>query len=480
MMRCWPLLSLSCLILCSSCGDHTTPPSHRNSSDDHPTIAEKIAHYQQENEQAQRNHDAKTFAENSLEINYLSELQKLPAEGDAPAREMLESKYTILRQVLADQLAARQDSGAVAAGRPSSYGLNGTMKIEVKDQVFSGPDFTSVYHPLVLDEVNKVYRDFGDLYVSANIDAKGDPVAKELRVRKPWSGYWYPFGNNWLYTGDSSPLAKLDRVLHKKGINSQITEAEKQRYAGFQPDSWEGLCDAWSLAAIMMPEPIAGRTIEGEFFSIADLKAIYTFSHLRYSKKQYGMSYRGDAETDGTFQDIKPEAFHKLALHFLGDENRAFVIDDMPGVQVWNKPLYRYRWLIWQDPTYDYAFLVRGYAWLVKERQQETEELTKNSDVVAPIYEYRLYVDKNYKKDGAYRVVAGQWLGESFDNHPDSVTVPQLNGTVGSHNAEFNKYIDEVESLFIKPGRALAPEEPKETAKEHKHRHRSDKNKTEA
>jgi hypothetical protein len=107
--------------------------------------------------------------------------------------------------------------------------------------------------------------------------------------------------------------------------------------------------------------------------------------------------------------------------------------------------------VIWQDPKYDYAFLVRGYPWLVKERQKESEELTKVRDVVAPIYTYRLYVDKKYKKDGAYRVIAGQWIEDSYVNHPDSVTIPVLDGKFGAHNDEFNKYLEIFKKSLMAP-----------------------------
>ncbi len=451
----WHLVSLSCLLLCGSCGITEKNKINKNSAEQsrekEPLVAQ-IKKIQQEITAALKEKDFATYGEKKLTINYLNELQRLPADAQGEERAMLVSKYEVLRQILADELLSSLHSFSEKSPEKESATSKLTvMKIEKKDVPYDGPDFTSVYHPLVLDEVNKVFRDFGDLYVSASLDPKLEPVPQELRVKKPWSGYWYPFGDDILYREQDAPLAKYERMLRAMGYEAKITESERQRYAGFKPDSWEGLCDAWSLAAINAPEPSAGRTIHGEYFSIADQKALLTFAHLRYSKKMYGMSYRGDAESDGTYQDLKPEAFHKLILHFLGVEKRAFIIDDMAGVQVWNKPLYRYRWILWQDPDHDYAYLVRGYPWLVKERQKETDELTKTKDAVAPIYNYRLYVDKNFKKQGGYRVVAGQWLGESYVNHPDSATIPEVKGSIGSHNPEFNKYIEIFSKEFMTP-----------------------------
>ena len=175
-----------------------------------------------------------------------------------------------------------------------------------------------------------------------------------------------------------------------------------------------------------------------------------TFSHLNYPKKRYGISYRGDAETDGTYQDIKPEAFHRIITQVLGKEKRAVVVDYMAGVQVWNKPLYRYRWKIRKDPTIANAFLVVSYPWLVKERNRQEDSLTSNADSIAPVYKYRLYVDKQVKRKGKYKVIAGQWLGDSYYNHPDSVAYIAAKGDIGSHNPEFNKYLSLYKDLFLK------------------------------
>ena len=184
------------------------------------------------------------------------------------------------------------------------------------------------------------------------------------------------------------------------------------------------------------------KVLEGIEFTIADQKALLTFSHLKANKKVFGIPYKGNAKTDGTYQDIRPEAFHQLVVTALGKEKKAIVIDDVAGVQVWNKPLYRFRWKIEKDPNFDFAFLVRAWPLLIKERNRETDEPTSKNDVLAPNYQYRLYVDKNIQKNGKYKVIAGQWVGESFRNHPDTVTYPSEGEELGSHNPEFNKHIE--------------------------------------
>ena len=93
---------------------------------------------------------------------------------------------------------------------------------------------------------------------------------------------------------------------------------------------------------------------------------------------------------DGTYQDIRPEAFHKIVTSIIGEENRPIIIDDMSGVQVWNKPMFRYRWLIENDMQYENAVKITGYPWLIKERNQETLK-TSTEDIISPVYYYRLF-----------------------------------------------------------------------------------------
>ena len=93
--------------------------------------------------------------------------------------------------------------------------------------------------------------------------------------------------------------------------------------------------------------------------------------------------------------------------------------------------------------------MVKGYALLIKERSEEKTHPTSTSDITSPIYTYRLYVDKDTIKDHAFLVIAGEWIGNSYKDHPDTVKVPNTNGTLGSHNHDFNKNIDIYRKYFV-------------------------------
>ncbi len=440
-----------------------------------PTLNTEIHQLEKKLKSAKQSKDYISAAELQFELNYKTELEN--AKSDPDEEQRIHRKYEILSIVLKDEIQVYEENQELhpiqnlAPSQEMPSILNG-IGMETANQVYDAPSFTSAYHPLALEEVKKVFKDFGPLYINETFDEKGRPgQVKVTALTRPWAGYWYPFTDKSLYTSkietvddpkhpgrkiqvvkELSPLGKLDLVYKKKNIISNLVEEEVKRFEGFHPDGWEGLCGGRAYASVIVPEPTAPIVVEGVRFSIADQKALHTFAHLSYSNTVYGVVYRGTAETDGTYQDIKPEAFHQLVMAVVGKEQRAFVIDDTAGPPVWNKPLYSYQWKIEKDPKYDFAFNVKARAFLVKERsKEETDILTGapgTDDIMAPTYTYRLYVDKKDVKDGKYRVIAGQWTGESFRDHPDTVSYLHKNGEPKSHSEIFNKNISLYKSIF--------------------------------
>lgn len=433
-------------LLSVACGSHLLPHKANNQAKNDNCqsealcdIQEKIEIQTQALENARKNHHFLTAQSIRLELNYLNELKEASQNEQEHLIEQVESKYEVLRKFFA--IEQENEETRIHSSVSENSRLN-------PDDAYPRP-FTSVYHPLVLEEVKKVYRDFGDLYIKETSNESGKIISKELRVQRPWSGYWLPFRDRSLYEGNNSPLGKMDQIVRYLGYDSKIAETQKKTFGIYSADGWEGLCDAWALASVMTPEPKQAKTVYGIKFSIADLKALQTFSHANYPYIQYGITYRGDADTDGTIQDLKPEAFHQIVTKVLGEQKRALVIDETAGVEIWNKPLYSYRWRITKDPDYDFAYLVKAFPLLVKQRETNSSTLTDIDDTLAPIYNYRLYVDKSVEKDGKYRVIAGQWVGRSRSYHPGNVKYPIENGEIGSHNQEFNKYLPIYKRIFL-------------------------------
>lgn len=373
--------------------------------------------------------DSANVARLALQINYKSERLRLLADGETrpEAYAELESKYQQMSALLERELSASTPENP--ADRKTKIG-------------------GLIYHPLEVEAVGRVFRDYGDLYVkSTGKSATGAPAFEEVSVTMPWAGYWYPLAGTELFNGDTAPLVKLDRVM--SSIGRPISSATKEReYRDFAAeDSWEGRCFAWATASVTTPEPTHPVEVEGVTFSIQDQKALLVKAHELYPTKVYGIRYDGDAATDGTLQDIRPEAFHRLALQQLTEAKRPFIIDDDPGIEVWSKPVYRLRWSIQPDPEKPNAYLVDALPFMIGHRISETDMPTNVRDRTAPAYRYRLYVDPDTVKDGKQKVIAGEWLGDSRKNHPDSIAVAQPNGPIGSSNTEINQALDIVRRI---------------------------------
>lgn len=311
-------------------------------------------------------------------------------------------------------------------------------------------DAKSVQNPIVIRAIIDTYKDFGRLYISKELNAKGKPKKEVFKsAKKPWSGHWYPFSQDTLYKDENSPLGKFDALVKAaKGVSSCSADRQREYSKGLGDTAWNGLCDAWSFASILTEEPLKGINLFGVHFDVWHQKALLTFSHLKYPKTIYGLSSTGNFVTDGGYQDINPEAFHNVVYNIIGKEKRAIMVDTMPGTQIWNAPLYMYRYIVEQDPHNENAFLVTARPKFVKHRSEESNKPTDDiKDIANKIFTYRFYVNKEKEKDGKYLVLAGEWTNESIKMHPDNIKVPHIkvSGEKYPHfsaNEDFNKNID--------------------------------------
>jgi hypothetical protein len=324
-------------------------------------------------------------------------------------------------------------------------------KFEILGRALAESAAPIAYHPSELAAVRKVVALAGELYA-------GPTSGEEFRLqRQPWSGYWYPLGSTALFEGDEAPLAKLDRLAQAKGRPDGSAQWERDHHEELPEAAWEGLCGAWSVASTRTLEPLRPVTMNGVSFSIADQKALLIKAHESFPTRTVGVRYNGDFETDGTYQDLRPEAFHRLAEYHLRERGLPLVVDTDAGPAVWNKPLFRFRWIARQDPERDDALLVEAFPWFVKQREEVDDALTTELDVVAATYTYRLYVDKRTVMNGKYRVLAGEWLGDSLGYHPDFALLPQSSGSWASANPALTANFDLVKELLDRGTRLLDP-----------------------
>ncbi len=358
-----------------------------------------------------------------LEINYRLEKLSLIRDQKDSTDELskLDQKYAELRKILER-----------TSGLPQGYVRPDGVTVS-----------SVIYQTSELQAVVDVMHAFGDLYIDATpVNADGEQIAEDYSVPMPWSGYWYPLRRDEMFGDRDSPLRKFDRVF-----GGHAVEWEKSHQLS-TTESWEGLCGALSVAAVMTKEPSGPVTYRGETFSVSDQKALLMKAYELYPTKTFGIRYNGDQATDGARSDIRPEVFHRVAESFIKEQKKSFIIDDTAGIEVWNKPIYRLRWRITKDDKVENAYLVKAWPWFVRQRNEISEALTSENDRYAPApYEYRLYVDPSPRADGKYRVIAGEWLGASKETHPDYVVVPEANGSPKSSNPGINTNLNLILSI---------------------------------
>jgi hypothetical protein len=360
-------------------------------------------------------------------------------------RQLVYNKYEILSEILSHEMAelkgSKKNTPVTMWARGNSHYVFNQFDGETK----------VIYHKSEMAVAKQVKADFGDLYIG--LDKKNKGKGNFSSATPPWSGHWYPVTGGSLYKGDESPLRKLDRLAALMGRTTHIADAEEMRFVNYYPEAYEGYCDGWSKASSNpnIKEPTKTKNIKGIIFYPSDQKAYLTYGHTMWPHKMYGIPYRGSEATDGTHQDIRPELFHRIVEKMLGEERRAIVVDVASGPETWNKPLELYDYKIQIDPKYPkYGILVTATAYYKEQRQKETNEPTTKLENVVPTYTYRLYLDrKSPMKDGKFRVIAGRWIGESKQAHPDTVMIPAKDGELKSHNKEFNDNLDLVKSILF-------------------------------
>lgn len=368
----------------------------------------------------------------------------LPRPTGCPAKEKdqckkLESKIASLR----NQLKEAQSAGNETLVNELSLELNHVTEVLLllKDGYESGSaevaaaqsryerlrTFVSsdrpAYREEEVHEVKKVTDKFGHLYIGET-----DWQTVEVQGKKPWAGYWYPFRHTEMFDGDDAPLKKFDELLSKLNRRAGSADWERVKYERGRPwESSDGMCDAWAVAASQVAEPLKSVDFHGVRFEPKHIKGLLVQKYSTMPKERFGIPYQGRLATDGLAQDLRPEAFHQLALKMLGN-NEIPAVDTDPDFEMWNKPLYKYEWKVSKDEDMANAFLVEAKAYYVKWRSAPSNDPTnytpgRTSDLTIPAYKYRLVVNPSDRdSDGRARVIYGEWiLDDIHTEYPDTV-----------------------------------------------------------
>ncbi len=251
---------------------------------------------------------------------------------------------------------------------------------------------------------------------------------------KPWSSWWFPKKENTLFaSGDASTLGKFDEFRRWAYNEKNITypgdslEYEKKSY---NPNSltWEGLCDAWSLAAISVAEPKKQVTIKTGWnssidFNSSDLKALLLKTYEAVPDQQvkiHGERFTGD--NDGwIFPDIFPDQFHRFIEIKLFEQKQAFVMDHDPGPQVWNVPVFKANYLVEAVADNPDAVFIRMWVYSAE------PALATNRDIMGTresMREYQYVLQGKRNENGDLVINSGYWIKgatgiDSRKDHPD-------------------------------------------------------------
>jgi len=119
---------------------------------------------------------------------------------------------------------------------------------------------------------------------------------------------------------------------------------------------WWGHCNAWSAAACVEPEPVKQDAVIKDIpFNAGDVKGLLTEAWMECNSSFFGS--RCEAHKDEqdrkavAYNDVTPAAFHIFFADQIGNRDKAFVIDEFTGDEVWNQPVKAY----WSkcEPQYD-------------------------------------------------------------------------------------------------------------------------------
>ena len=132
-------------------------------------------------------------------------------------------------------------------------------------------------------------------------------------------------------------------------------------------ETWMGLCHGWSPAAISLPRPnqaidlVAADGKTKIKFYPSDIKALTT---LLWAEAQYPTQYMGGRcnekepkqDENGRILseecfDTNPGSWHQLIVNQIGQFKRSFVVDVTYDYEVWNQPVYGYRYKYFNPET---------------------------------------------------------------------------------------------------------------------------------
>ncbi len=203
----------------------------------------------------------------------------------------------------------------------------------------------SYMHQEEMDEHSKAFKKYwGEDLVWRYDDLPEKGTVPKPRI--PYSGNIYPDNVG----GTLGPLSRYDRAYFGgRGTASAYErwEIANTKEVNYRPGGlfglrqvrrvetpyWYGHCNGWTAAAIRHEEPQQNVTRNGVVFTPSDIKGLlaelYIFSETVSLAGQYDYV-------------VNPASLHVTIANWIGRKQHPVGMENTPGKEVWNYPLYAY------------------------------------------------------------------------------------------------------------------------------------------
>lgn len=124
--------------------------------------------------------------------------------------------------------------------------------------------------------------------------------------------------------------------------------------------------------------------------------------------------FEGTADDHRSWEDVKGHHMHRILIDTIQGQKRGVVLDVSPGEAVWNRPAYKYEWVIESVGTNPKSYNIRGTVTMADYSQDDDQKgLIPNQET----YRFKILLDEKN------RVINSEWPDRRA-NHPDFMYAP--------------------------------------------------------
>lgn len=222
--------------------------------------------------------------------------------------------------------------------------------------------WNEVNEPLLINE--SYLRNFQTLPMEGSLESNAIPWSEIY-----WPSYRGGINNRWnsRYPRGFGYISPTSAQAHSMSQNQLAALSPSEKYDLFVGDysyptvqavwksnsryapTWTGICDGWTTAAILYPEPHPVTVVSAEGiqipFGASDVKALLSYYYAGVAtSKVYFLGTRCNSRWSGSSEcsDVNAGAFHIVLANQIGLLKKAFIADHSRLSEVWNNPIYQF------------------------------------------------------------------------------------------------------------------------------------------